>query len=428
MHFYRPRLLELEELALPNVLADPLGVAGLDTLLAAGEVRHLAHLVGDAILPLHLSDAEIHAPPGHAPRWTVPSVPQQGPHSQVASPFASLPPGGGSGSGGDGGPPPAPKVYQIQHGAAASWPAGNYPAIEIGPPPGSTAPPFWGDQYWNPTTNAFEWNNYSQGGAAFAGTISSAEVYPPAGYVVGPHVDTWSEWTGQDVAGQWSGGYLWMQAWNPGIYGIEIDFAGGSSSYFCYLTVSGGGAAGQPGGIPQPYQLPTATNNFAIVISAPTQEAAPFTKTAAQLLPNCPRATTFSDAVGAINQAWLANGRNPVNAILIGHGGISAFQFGDNDWISTGVAGEQSEEKSFATALQGRVSSLTIFSCYTGLTGGSGSLAKQLAQDLHAPGGCSVTVSAYTSGVDCCTQAYAGARPSYWAVDSGGNWVTYTSP
>jgi hypothetical protein len=45
MHVYGPCLLELEERALPNVLADPLGVAGLDTLLAVGEVRHLARWV-----------------------------------------------------------------------------------------------------------------------------------------------------------------------------------------------------------------------------------------------------------------------------------------------------------------------------------------------------------------------------------------------
>jgi hypothetical protein len=115
--------------------------------------------------------------------------------------------------------------------------------------------------------------------------------------------------------------------------------------------------------------------------------------------------------------------------MLVGHGGISAFQF-DADWMGTAPATvntEQSVEQTFAKGLQGKIRSLTLFSCDTGQVGGNGALIKQLAQDLHAPGGVSVTVRAFTSTVYVQTEAIVGKHlTSNWGVASNGQWEIST--
>jgi hypothetical protein len=387
-------------------------------------------------LPLHLSDPEIHAPRGQPPRWTVPSVPQEGLRLPTANPF-SMPVGGGGDPGGDD-PPTPPKIHPVVQFDASSWPDQPYPATEIGPPTGETAPPFTGATAWNPTTNAFELNT------TFTGTITAVKVCPPeAGspaYTVGAHIDTWSEWTGQDVGGQWSGGYLWLQIWNPGAYALEVDFAS-AAPYQGFVTVAGGGVDGAPSGPPKPYQFPQA-NACATIISEPANDPYNFCATAALILPAANRAPDCATAVQDLQFAYQGNGNNPITAVLIGHGSLGGkpgqFEIG-SDWMGPLIMAG-TVEPAFAQGLRGEIRDLTLFSCYTGKDMASGGtswypggyvpLVQQLAQDLHAPGGCSVTVRAFSGNVVCCTQAYAGVAPtfrqSYFAVAANGTWYSYT--
>ena len=175
-------------------------------------------------------------------------------------------PVGGGGDPGGYDPPTPPKIHPVVQFDASSWPEQQYPSTEIGPPAGETAPPFTGATCWNPTTNAFELNT------TFTGTITAVKVCPPLGtspaYTVGPHIDTWSEWTEQDVGGQWSGGYLWLQIWNPGAYALEVDFASGSP-YQGFLTVEGGGARDSaPTGVPGSYTFPQVTPGATVIVAS----------------------------------------------------------------------------------------------------------------------------------------------------------------
>ena len=288
MHFYRPRLFELEELALPNVLADPLGVAGLDTLLAAGEIKHLAHLVGDAILPLHLSDPETHAPPGQPPRWTVPSVPQEGLHTPVANPF-SMPVGGGGDPGG-GDPPTPPKIHPVVQFDASSWPIADYPSTEIGPPFGS---PNFESLNYDPGYNAYLW------APTFSGSLTSVQVSPPQGatpgYTLGPVPSGgWSSWAGQDLAGDWSSQGLYLWFWSPGDYAVQVGLGAGST-YQGFVTVEGGPGDGTANGQHQVYAMANATPG-ATIIAQPTIDNHNFCATAALILPNAPRTPGSFDA------------------------------------------------------------------------------------------------------------------------------------
>jgi hypothetical protein len=425
MHYYRPVFLELEERALPNVLADPLGVAGLDVLLAATETRHLAHLVSDVVLPGRLSDRKrIHC---RSVRRAGPRSPWQqalrrrsssrcvscinsatlsematGPSPQIIQP-----------------PPPPHQVFPVAQFDASSWPVQQYPTTEIGPPPGDWGnPPYWFAPNWNQYTNAFEWSPPMSGITGFKVAL------PQLGsYTLGPVIETYSSYTGQDVAGCWSAVGVRLQVWTPGAYAVEVDFTSGAP-YLGFVTVLNGGADGQPAGVAVPYKLPTLSAG-AIVISAPSSEIGTFTQDAAKLLPNAPRASEVGAAVTALNTAFL-NNHSPIDAMLVGHGGISTFQF-DTQWMGRTPGPEQAVEQTFAQGLRGEIRSLTIFSCYTGLVGGNGALIKQLAQDLHAPGGVSVTVRAFTSTVFAELNAIVGKNlTSNWGVASNGQWETFT--
>jgi hypothetical protein len=100
----------------PQGWTDPLGVAGLDTLLAVGEVRRLAHLVGD-VLPINrLVELGTQPPP-------------IGPHHLLAMATATV--GGATpliANGNPGGYPPGEdpylpqyKVYPVKQFDASGW-------------------------------------------------------------------------------------------------------------------------------------------------------------------------------------------------------------------------------------------------------------------------------------------------------------------
>jgi hypothetical protein len=386
-------------------------------------------------LPLHLSDADTHAPPGLLQRWLAPSAPQEGLHTPVANPF-SMPVGGGGDPGG-GDPPPPPKLIHAVQFDASSWPEQNYPWTEIGPLPGVLAagPPYWSDPYWDPTTNAFDWNT------TFPGTITAIKVSPPEGvspaYVVGPYIQTSSSYTGQDVAGQGSGGYLYMQIWSQGSYALEVDFAGGSS-YKGFLSVNAGPADGAAQAQDVAWTPPALTPN-GIAISDPAWDNG-FCANCAAMFPWAPRFSSSFDAVIDLTTMWQNNGQQPIDAMLISHGSIGQFQFNVGSSSGNEYLGPQPSPvtpqyptgdpydvtQQFGQTLQGKIHSLILFSCHTG-QGYAGNdpthVVQALATDLHAPGGCSVTVSAYTQ---CVSSEYTLFRASLY-VESPGQWVSYTA-
>jgi hypothetical protein len=410
MHVYRPQLLELEERALPNVLADPLGVAGLDTLLAVGEVRHLARLVGDAVLPVsRLAEQLMHSPP------TGPHTPHHlpaGVHPLMANGNpGGIPPG-------DPGGLPVYKVHPVAQFDASSWPEVNYPAVDLSPPPGTWGnPPYWSDPNWNSVTNAFEWNPTFTGVAGF-------KVCPPSGmspsYTVGPVIDYWAQYTApDDVAGNWSSQGVRLQIWRAGVYAVEVDFLDGSS-YLGTVSVHGG-TDGPASGAMAAWTLPQASKG-ALVIAQPMIDVGGFCESSAKYLPNAKRAGDVTTAVCDLQSSFADdNGRNPIDAILIGHGGVSCFQF-SSDWMGTQVAAQLAVEQTFANGLRGEIKSLLMFSCHTGETSpGCVPFIEQLAKDLHDPNGCPVTVSAFTGVPEVCD-----ASP-HFAAPTNGKLVSFTA-
>ena len=88
-------------------------------------------------------------------------------------------------------------------------------------------------------------------------------------------------------------------------------------------------------------------------------------------------------------------------------------------------------EPAFAQAMQGKISSLRFFSCEVGKDINATDhtpLIKQLAQDLHAQGGCAVTVYAYTGATAICQKGIFLNRSYYFTVAANGTWASATSP
>jgi hypothetical protein len=279
----------------------------------------------------------------------------------------------------------------------------------------------------------------------FPGNITAVKVCPPEGaspaYTVGPYVSTWSSWTGQDVAGQWSGGYLWMQIWNPGDYAIEVDFAGGASPYQGFLTVAGGVDAASLTGVPTVNNtLPQATPGATVVVSGGIDPVSTL-QMESQVLGGAPIAGDVNGLITALTIAYNANGQQPMNVIIDahGHGNPGQVMIGPGAWFAPRgyLQGAANVEPAFTAAMVGKIRSLTFLSCCVGDDNGSSyylPLVQQLAMDLYPPGPLMagepqpspVTVNAYTGFISINGPSWFGFRAGYIAYAANGHWNTFT--
>jgi hypothetical protein len=439
MHRYRPQLFELEERALPNVLADPLATAGVDTLLAldasTSDVAQVVNVVSDAIDQGAFADLTgVPPPPGPTLAPTVVDPVLAGAPVPIVDASGVLLAGTPIGT-------PHP-FYPVQQFDASKWGTSSaYGCQEIGPPYGAGA--VWSthwDQYseaylWTPT-----WTN-----------IAYFKVSPPSGctpaYTLGPVVTSFSNatpttpaWSGQDVAGNWSELGVYLQIWNPGVYGVSVGFTDGSS-YKGFVSVLGGNGDGNTNGQARAYYgMADASSPGAIVIAQSPVDKNNFCLTAASLLPKALRAATMAQAVQAFNLAYLQHGSQPIDAILIGHGVPNRFRFdfeslaGDNYVDPPNIPANlrtNNVEKDFAKAMQGKIHSLRFFSCNVGQGFSTDALhlCKVLSKDLQLPGGNPVLVSAYTAnvgiepGVPDLMNAFKAPRGAYFYTTPG-QWVS----
>jgi len=86
-------------------------------------------------------------------------------------------------------------------------------------------------------------------------------------------------------------------------------------------------------------------------------------------------------------------------------------------------------EPAFTQPLQGEIHSLTLDACQLAADYNATTytpIVKQLAQDLYKPGGCSVTVTAFSGSLGIAPPAYFGLRSGYFEVPSNGTWYSYT--
>jgi hypothetical protein len=208
----------------------------------------------------------------------------------------------------------------------------------------------------------------------------------------------------------------------PGSYAVQTSFADGTKAVeWLDVKVGWGGVGPETHGPTAKVATPATA---VVVISNSQIDVGGFLANAAAIIPTAARAATTAEAIAAVQAAYKNHNNQPIDVTLIGHGDKNYFLFSGSDYLQDNNAYVQA----FGKALNGEVAHLTIFSCNVGqgLQSNPTHVVNSLAQDLHAAGGTSVTVTAYT----LCVRAAAagGGHAGYFTADVGSTWVSKTVP